>query len=146
MINATREKIFMHQLESFHEGVLAVVFDTLDRIQHMFLRRGEDVIESWYVKLDALLGRIVEKIAETKNDDAQLIILSDHGFTRFEQKANLNKWLIDEGFLSVPPDASSELRYAQWVKPAYAIASQPLLQLQGPRQHRQPVIGCRQRN
>lgn len=133
-INASREQIFMHQLENFNEGVLAIVFDTLDRIQHMFLRRNEDVIDSWYEKLDALLGRIVKKIAETGNQDAQLLVLSDHGFARFEHKANLNKLLLDEGFLATKANADAmELRSAQWDKSqAYAIGLNSIyLNLQG---------------
>ncbi|MGD2158633.1 MAG: alkaline phosphatase family protein, partial [Anaerolineales bacterium] len=37
-----------HQLRNFQEGVLAVVFDSLDRIQHMFWRDRPDIIERWY--------------------------------------------------------------------------------------------------
>ena len=133
-INAAREAVFMHQIENFNEGLLAIVFDTLDRIQHMFLRRSQDVIESWYIKLDALLGRIVDKIAATGNDDAQLIVLSDHGFAPFEHKVNLDKWLVDQKYLTVKPDAETgDLRHALWDKSqAYAIGLNSLyLNLQG---------------
>jgi predicted AlkP superfamily phosphohydrolase/phosphomutase len=118
----TREQVFMSQLENFHEGVLGIVFDTLDRVQHMFWKNRPDLIEQWYVKLDALIGRIEEKIKSTGNQDAQLLLLSDHGFENFDYKVNLNKWLVDEGFLKTyEPDALS-LGNADWYQTrAYAL-------------------------
>ena len=38
LIFASRKKIFFHQLSKFREGVLAGIFDCLDRVQHMFMR------------------------------------------------------------------------------------------------------------
>jgi len=32
----TRKHVLLHQLQSFREGILASVFDSLDRVQHMF--------------------------------------------------------------------------------------------------------------
>ena len=52
----TRERVLMHHLDSFKEGVLGCVFDTLDRMQHMFWRDRPDLIDEWYVKMDALGG------------------------------------------------------------------------------------------
>ena len=51
----------MHQIDRFNQGVLACVFDTLDRIQHMFFRDRMDIIEQWYEDLDKLIGRDVYK-------------------------------------------------------------------------------------
>ena len=50
----------MSQLETYRDGVLGIVFDTLDRVQHMIWKDQPDVIEQWYLKLDALIGRIEE--------------------------------------------------------------------------------------
>ena len=43
-IFAQRRRIFFYQLAQFHEGVLACVFDTLDRVQHMYLRDRPDIV------------------------------------------------------------------------------------------------------
>ena len=48
----------MSQLANFKEGVLGSVFDSLDRVQHMFFRDRPDVIEKWYARLDAIVGRV----------------------------------------------------------------------------------------
>ncbi len=53
-ILSTREQVFMSQLENYHEGVLGIVFDTLDRVQHMFWKDQPELIEQWYLKLDAI--------------------------------------------------------------------------------------------
>jgi hypothetical protein len=43
-ISNTRERILMDQLQHFREGLLASVFDSLDRIQHMFWRDRPDIV------------------------------------------------------------------------------------------------------
>ena len=55
------ERIFMSLLDGYHEGVLGCVFNRLDRVQHMFWKNRPEVIENWYLKLDALAGRINRK-------------------------------------------------------------------------------------
>lgn len=95
-----RERALMHQLRGFREGVLGVVFDDLDRIQHMFRRDRPEVVEEWYQKLDALVGRVEHEMAELDGKGRRLLVLSDHGFADFNYKVHLNRWLIDQGLLS----------------------------------------------
>lgn len=96
----TREKILHHHLEHFKEGVLASVFDSLDRVQHMFWRDDPQVIEAWYIKLDQMIGRIEPVLHRRGNGDARLLIVSDHGFSNFDYKVHLNRWLVDCGYLT----------------------------------------------
>lgn len=121
-ILATREKVFISQLETYREGMLGIVFDTLDRVQHMFWRDRPDLIEHWYLKLDALIGRIEAKLAQTGNLDAQLFMLSDHGFADFNYKVNLNKWLVDQGYLKNKEPNQLTLSNVDWYQSqAYAV-------------------------
>ncbi|MEN8173363.1 MAG: alkaline phosphatase family protein [Chloroflexota bacterium] len=121
----TRERIFMHQLDNFKEGILASVFDTMDRVQHMFWRDRQDVIEAWYQKLDGLVGRVEEKMSQRGLDSANLLIVSDHGFADFDHKAHLNRWLLDHGYLVAQANQNSvsgNLRDVDWTESqAYAI-------------------------
>jgi predicted AlkP superfamily phosphohydrolase/phosphomutase len=94
-----REQVFMDQLRSFQEGILAVVFDSLDRIQHMFWRDRPDIIEKWYLRLDALFGRVMDQVRKKGSTDCRIVVVSDHGFTNFDHKVHLNRWLIENGFL-----------------------------------------------
>ncbi|MEW5938920.1 MAG: alkaline phosphatase family protein [Chloroflexota bacterium] len=90
-----RKQIFFHLLDEFKEGVLASIFDDLDRIQHMFYHNRLDVAEAWYKKLDAFVGEVAAKL----NGKHRLLILSDHGFSTFKYKVHLNRWLVDQGYL-----------------------------------------------
>jgi predicted AlkP superfamily phosphohydrolase/phosphomutase len=113
-ILTTRETVFISQLNNYKEGVLGIVFDTLDRVQHMFWKDRPDIIEQWYLKLDALVGRIQGQIATSGNQDAQILIMSDHGFSNFNYKFHLNKFLIDEGFLKLKDQNTQSLNSADW--------------------------------
>jgi predicted AlkP superfamily phosphohydrolase/phosphomutase len=113
----------MHQLETFDEGILASVFDSMDRVQHMFLRDRPDIVEGWYEKLDALVGRVEQRLAERDKTDVRLIIVSDHGFSDFDFKVHLNRWLIDRGYLVANGNgAADSLKHVDWAKSkAYAV-------------------------
>lgn len=132
-ISAGRERIFMSQLNSFKEGVLGCVFDTLDRVQHMFWKARPDLIETWYVKLDALVGRILPLAGE-----ADLLFVSDHGFKNFDHKVHLNRWLIEQGYLvESQPSQAGTLSDIDWPKSkAYALGLNSLyLNLEGREGH-----------
>lgn len=119
-----RERTLMRLLDTYEEGVMGCVFDSLDRIQHMFLRDREDVIESWYIKLDGLLGRIEEKIRTKRGgDDIHLVVVSDHGFGEFSHKVHLNRWMLNRGYLEAEGGIESGgLNQVEWGKSqAYAI-------------------------
>ncbi len=119
----TRKQIFLHNLESFSVGVLASVFDTLDRVQHMFWRDRPDVVEGWYQKLDGLVGQTKE-IVSGKKSKPHLLVVSDHGFTDFTYKVHINRWLEENGYLvqKNAPSPDNSLAQADWTKSrAYAV-------------------------
>jgi predicted AlkP superfamily phosphohydrolase/phosphomutase len=95
----SRIRIFLKQLENFQEGLLGVVFDSLDRIQHMFWRDRPDIIEEWYIRLDNLVGKVQERLALNTEEKPRIVIVSDHGFADFDFKVHLNRWLIENGYL-----------------------------------------------
>ncbi len=107
-----REKMFFNALEKTPKGLCACVFDTTDRVQHMFFRcldgehpanRGKEtekyksVIEDLYVRMDGLIG----KALEYTDDKTVLMVISDHGFTQFKRGVNLNSWLFQNGYLKL---------------------------------------------
>ena len=107
-----REKMFLNALEKTPKGLCTCVFDTTDRIQHMFFRCLDDnhpankgkevakyknVIEDMYVKMDGLIGKVIEKL----DDKTVMFVISDHGFTQFKRGINLNSWLFQEGYLAL---------------------------------------------
>ncbi|MGA1868092.1 MAG: alkaline phosphatase family protein [bacterium] len=111
-----REKMLFHELDKMKEGVCACVFDTTDRIQHMFWRyhekdhpalRGQEknnhrkAIEELYIRMDTLLGKVMSEI----HSDDVLMIMSDHGFSSFRRGVNLNTWLYQNNYLTLKSDA-----------------------------------------
>lgn len=113
-IFAARESILFYLLDSFQEGVLGSVFDSLDRIQHMFWRTRPDVIEAWYVRLDHLVERVQQRLNETKRQGTQLLVVSDHGFADFNYKVHLNRWLIEHGFLAAAFASDANFANVNW--------------------------------
>jgi predicted AlkP superfamily phosphohydrolase/phosphomutase len=131
------EKIFFNALKKTRKGLVVCVFETTDSIQHMFWRyldkthpayqatarmpAGAKILEELYVKMDGLVGRVVEKTDEK----TCLIIMSDHGFKAFRRGVNLNSWLYLNGYLSLKNGAEESeewFKQVNWEKTrAYAL-------------------------
>ena len=100
-IQAEREAMFFSALDHFRSGVAACVFDTTDRVQHMFYRHMGDtslyskVIEELYCDMDRVVGQTLNYLEK----DTALFVLSDHGFCSFRRGINLNAWLHKNGYL-----------------------------------------------
>ena len=114
LIQKEREAMFFSALERTRRGVVACVFDTTDRVQHMFHGRP-DVIEPLYCDMD----RIVGKTLSYADPDTALFVLSDHGFCAFRRGVNLNSWLLREGYLALDAGLTSSGEYLEgidWTK------------------------------
>ncbi len=109
LIQQEREAMFLNALETTLHGVVACVFDTPDRVQHMFYRhidpaRAESkdpkyrhTIERMYQDMDRIVGQALQFAGR----DTALFVLSDHGFTSFRRGVNLNTWLLQNGYLQL---------------------------------------------
>ena len=119
----SRQRIFFRQLDNFREGVLAGIFDCLDRVQHMFLRTNQDIVDRWYIKLDHFVGEVQARIDKQNLDKYRFIVLSDHGFRTWERKVHLNHWLVESGYMALShPTNTPELRDVDWQNTrAYAL-------------------------
>jgi len=102
------ESILNEGLKDFKGGVFFYYFEVLDVIQHMFWRYLDtahplyernspyrDTVYKYYEKMDKIVGSILKKM----DKDTLLIILSDHGFNSFRKAVNLNRWLLENGYL-----------------------------------------------
>ena len=109
-----RERMLFDALEKTQQGLCACVFDTTDRVQHMFWRYLDEnhpaardvpraqrptVIQDLYARIDELIGRVMKQI----DDQTLLMIVSDHGFKTFARCLNLNAWLHQAGYLALKP-------------------------------------------
>ena len=123
---AERERMFFRELDQLREGLLFCVFDTPDRVQHMFWRYREsshpslrqlerspghlDTIESIYARCDDVVGRTLA----AADDDTLVMVVSDHGFGSFRRSVELNRWLFAHGWLTLrrgvdPDDPATDL-------------------------------------
>ncbi len=109
LIQQEREAMYFSALDRARQGVVACVFDTTDRVQHMFYRYIDaqrepqerqphtDVIEELYRDMDRVVGRTLEYA----DPDTAVFVLSDHGFCSFRRGVNLNAWLHQNGYLAL---------------------------------------------
>lgn len=133
-IFAARRAALRYHLTHFREGALGIVFDSLDRIQHMFLRDRPDVVEDWYRRMDALAGEVRAWLAASPGEAARFVVLSDHGFTRFDYKVHPNRFLQEHGYLKThTPQTAGGLQDVDWAHTqAYSIGLNSVyLNLQG---------------
>lgn len=97
-IFAERELMFFDAMQRNPRGLVACVFDTSDRIQHMFWSGGWEPgtpIHDMYLRMDSLIG---ETMSRLRRGDV-LIVMSDHGFTSFHTCVDFNRWLLENGYL-----------------------------------------------
>jgi predicted AlkP superfamily phosphohydrolase/phosphomutase len=121
-IFSSRAKVLLYHLDDFREGVLAWVCDTLDRIQHMYWRDRPAIVEEWCRKLDTLVGNVFERFPVVDGGERRLVILSDHGFDRWDYVVHLNRWLIDHGYMTSTSAGSGDLKKVDWRQTqAYAV-------------------------
>ena len=133
-----REAMMLHELERFKEGLFYCLFDTPDRVQHLFWRfrepehpanRGEApspefarAVEDQYRRGDDVVG----KALEFADDETLMMVLSDHGFNSFQRGIHLNSWLREHGLLTLhanaEPGGGDMLRGVDWSRTrAYAL-------------------------
>lgn len=79
---------------------------SLDRMHHFLWDAFESGEEPWrervldvYRKLDRLVGQVVEETAS----DCELMLLSDHGFSAIRREVQVNRWLLEQGYLALRP-------------------------------------------
>jgi len=93
-----RRKMFSDALKHTRDGLVVCVFDTSDRIQHMFWGDGSlkgTPIHDMYKEMDSLIGKTVSELGRKD----MLIVMSDHGFTSFHTCIDFNRWLLDNDYL-----------------------------------------------
>jgi len=112
-IHAERERMWFNSLKKNKKGLNVVVFDSTDRLQHMFFRyldadhpanagkdveRHKGVLLDLYKRADDLVGRTRAAIGD--DEETAFFVLSDHGFKPFRRGINLNSWFLQNGYMA----------------------------------------------
>jgi len=123
-----REIMFFDALDKTKRGLVACVFDGTDRVQHMFWRyldpdhpahdgfgdeRLKNAIPELFERMDDLVGRTMTRC---NDDDTMLFVISDHGCKSFRYGVDLNRWLIDNGYMKLkePANGKKYLATVDW--------------------------------
>jgi predicted AlkP superfamily phosphohydrolase/phosphomutase len=111
-----REEMFFDAIDKVPSGLITCVFDGTDRLQHTFWRdiddrhparpepdvlRTRNVIDDLYRRMDDLVGKTM---ARCRDKHTLLMVISDHGFGPFRRGVDLNRWLEENGYLTVDDD------------------------------------------
>ncbi len=111
-ITRERRAMFEHELNRFDEGVLAFVFDASDRIQHLFwsiddqesptyepalAEKYAHVVPDHYREMDSTVSAALD----AGGDDMAVFVVSDHGFGPFHRAVHVNRWLVDNGYMTL---------------------------------------------
>jgi predicted AlkP superfamily phosphohydrolase/phosphomutase len=113
-----RTRMLEHELARFSEGLLVCVYDQPDRLQHMFWRVEDAGHPAHTPALAARYGRVLPDLYERLDDivglvrqrhpEADLMVMSDHGCKSFRRAFHVNRWLADNGYLTIDAASGAE--------------------------------------
>ncbi len=113
-------KLLRYSLSHFREGLLFFYFSSIDQNSHMLWGKHEPELLEVYRAVDSAIGETMNRFP-----DADIVVMSDHGFNSFDRSVNLNTWLWQQGFLALqgPPSGDDEMFVnVDWSKTqAYAL-------------------------
>jgi predicted AlkP superfamily phosphohydrolase/phosphomutase len=113
-------RMFHYELSQFSSGLLFYYFSSVDQNSHMLWGKYEDDLLDIYRQVDGAVGDAMAQ------PNTELLILSDHGFARFDRAVHLNTWLMQEGYLTLDDPTKTgndeEFAHVNWDKTqAYAL-------------------------
>lgn len=88
-------------VRDFHSGLLFFYFSTLDQNSHMLWGKHEDALLESYQQVDRAIGWVMARAGSTP-----IVVMSDHGFARFDRAFHVNTWLRSEGFVQLDDPAA----------------------------------------
>jgi predicted AlkP superfamily phosphohydrolase/phosphomutase len=105
LVQADELKLLRYSLAHFREGLLFFYFSSIDQNSHMLWGKHEPELLAVYRAIDSAIGEVAGRFP-----DADIIVMSDHGFNSFDRSVNLNTWLWQQGFLALqgPPEGEDE--------------------------------------
>jgi predicted AlkP superfamily phosphohydrolase/phosphomutase len=108
-------------MHEFKTGLLFFYFSTLDQNSHMLWGKHDDELLKTYQRVDRAIGWVMARAGS-----ATLMVMSDHGFARFDRAFHVNSWLRSEGFLHLDDpgvvDAGEGFAHVDWSRTqAYAM-------------------------
>lgn len=109
------ERIMVQLLKDGDCDLYVQIYEFTDRIAHILWRymdekhplydaknaqKYQEELKKSYIYMDKIIGEAMEIIPK----DCTLIVLSDHGFASFRKEVNYNRWLVDNGLMTLKED------------------------------------------
>lgn len=109
------ERMMKGLLSDENTDLYVQVYNFTDRIAHILWRymdpkhpmyvaakapKYQEAMRQAYERMDRIVGEAMERIGPKTT----LIVLSDHGFASFRKGINYNRWLIDNGYMTLKAD------------------------------------------
>lgn len=98
-------RLLGRSLDEFRDGFLFFYFSSIDQNSHMLWGKFDSELLDVYRAVDRAIGYTVSRFP-----NADIVVMSDHGFNSFDRSVNLNTWLWQQGFLALegPPRGDDE--------------------------------------
>jgi predicted AlkP superfamily phosphohydrolase/phosphomutase len=122
-----RIRTLFHLFDNEEWDYLHVHIMETDRLHHFLWQQMEEghptyapAFYEFYRRIDDMLGRLAAKL----DDNTTLLWMADHGFCTIKKEVYVNRWLMDNGWLtlrSVPPDRQKGLEEIDPASVAYSM-------------------------
>jgi predicted AlkP superfamily phosphohydrolase/phosphomutase len=122
-----RIRTLFHLFDNEEWDYLHVHIMETDRLHHFLWQQMEEghptyapAFYEFYRRIDDMLGRLAAKL----DDNTTLVWMADHGFCTIKKEVYVNRWLMDNGWLtlrSVPPDRQKGLEEIDPASVAYSM-------------------------
>src|SRR5262249_16501379 len=97
-------RLFHRELDRYQGGLLFYYFSSPDHNAHMLWGKYDSDLLDVYKAIDGAVGDAMKKASAS---GAKLMIISDHGFARFDRAVHLNTFLMRQGFLTLDDPANT---------------------------------------
>lgn len=98
-------RLFEEALKRYRDGFLFFYFSSVDQTSHVLWGQHEEELLKVYREIDGAVGEAVRRVP-----DAELVVMSDHGFGAFSRAVHLNRWLAENGWLTAQSDGTIDWR------------------------------------
>jgi predicted AlkP superfamily phosphohydrolase/phosphomutase len=115
-----REQVSLALMKEEDWDLFMVVIMATDEVQHAYwhcmdARPGDalypyrDVIREIYQRADEAIGKLLAAVEQEADKPTYVFIASDHGFGQLKYMINLNRWLVEQGFMAFQPAAENRV-------------------------------------
>ena len=82
-------------LDQYRDGFFFFYFSSVDQNSHVLWKAHDGELLKFYQAVDQSIGEVRRRFPQ-----ADLMIMSDHGFSSFDRAVNLNTWFAAQGLIS----------------------------------------------